>query len=778
MREFMMILLSLSLSGTLLFMLIYCTAPFYRNKLSRRWQYYIWLIVVLRFLLPFTTENTVTGYLFRGVEQFVRESGINVNSVGDMEEQSGGNSVAYGIQNDAASASGVQSDAVPASEAQGGTSLPLGEQNNTSLLFGSQDNNGLELDKQSDKNSASLEKSADKHMPDIALCLFIIWAAAAFMMFVRKITVYQSYLRFLKSGNKEISDIEILNLLAEKEETMKIKKTIELYQNPMLTSPIMTGFLHPAIIIPVKQTNREELSYIFEHELTHYKYFDIFYKWLVQIVLCIHWFNPFVYLLAKEVNKYCELSCDEKVINALEKHERKEYGDTLLSFMETEQAYQNPLASITLTEGAGQLIERLGAIMDYKKKSKKVKIMTVLLTFMFCVSSTALGAYAKQKDNAYTRSGEVDDTKQTDVQAALKEAEPMEAKPLDEEDDITEDIAGNIAMQDFPSDYSIEQEKTVYYIFAEGADRNKKPSVNFTEGSIGIVLVKQDDYTTLGPFSEIDFFEEVLEQCYYAMEQGYLSEEETVSILKAAREIEDSGFSLASVETMPAVVATRPDAEIPDVPFDKPYIQRGYYQEPYIIEIGWNLSEEAIAYYPDRQKLTLADGSEITVCFAGKAREFMTDAEAMEAVAEIILDVKLKAEEGQWDKWNAMEVERPYIVNIIYLPPEEISGYLEKAWQEDDIVPFAYVFDMLSQEEKIDYCGKAYYEDRIDFFSVLIEEIDESVVEDYCEKAYNEDRIDFFSVLIEYMSETDRQRWMKKTLREGNESFYYLLKYY
>ncbi len=74
------------------------------------------------------------------------------------------------------------------------------------------------------------------------------------------------------------------------------------------------------------------MSYIFVHELIHYKQRDMFYKWLIQIVVCAHWFNPFVYLLEKEVNKSCELSCDEKVISVLDDKARREYGDTLISF--------------------------------------------------------------------------------------------------------------------------------------------------------------------------------------------------------------------------------------------------------------------------------------------------------------------------------------------------------------------------------------------------------------------------------------------------------------
>ena len=54
MSEFMKIVLSLSISGALLMLVVLGLKQIYKNKFSKRWQYYIWIIVVLRFLIPFT----------------------------------------------------------------------------------------------------------------------------------------------------------------------------------------------------------------------------------------------------------------------------------------------------------------------------------------------------------------------------------------------------------------------------------------------------------------------------------------------------------------------------------------------------------------------------------------------------------------------------------------------------------------------------------------------------------------------------------------------------
>ena len=92
-----------------------------------------------------------------------------------------------------------------------------------------------------------------------------------------------------------------MNLLSDCEEKLNIKTRVELSYNSLIVSPIMIGFFRPRIVLPVRELEDKELSYIFVHELTHYKQGDMFYKWLIQIVVCAHWFNPFVYLLEKEV---------------------------------------------------------------------------------------------------------------------------------------------------------------------------------------------------------------------------------------------------------------------------------------------------------------------------------------------------------------------------------------------------------------------------------------------------------------------------------------------
>ena len=440
MSEFIKILLSLSVSGALLLFLILGLKPLYKNKFSKRWQYYIWIVVALRFLLPFTPDTTIIGSLFEKFDTTAITNEIPTNPNVPVPADTG-NSKAEPIQ----------------------TNREI--------------------------TTAAMREPVDKYV-----CLFFIWSALTLVLFVRKVTVYQGFIQYIKAGNKEVSDIKILNLLSDCEEKLKIKTRVELSCNPLIASPMLIGFFRPRIILPVGELEDKELSYIFVHELIHYKQRDMFYKWLIQIVVCVHWFNPFVYLLEKEVNKSCELSCDEKVISVLDDTARREYGDTLISFLKSNNLYKSSLASVTLTEGAEQLKERLGAIMKFREKSKVIIAITTIFTVAACVCFFVIGAYA-----------------------APSVANGM--KPW-----VNSEILNEILTED-----------GVYYIFCDGAGEDDKPLASVSAGNIMFVLVRKDSYTSVGPFDNMEtLMEDVTEQCKYMKN---LTEEEKGLIIETASRI-------------------------------------------------------------------------------------------------------------------------------------------------------------------------------------------------------------------------------------------------
>lgn len=110
--------------------------------------------------------------------------------------------------------------------------------------------------------------------------------------------------------------------------------------------------------------------------------------------------------MSREINRNCELSCDEVVISTLDIEGRQAYGDTLIHAMGAGGDYKNSLASITLNESTELLKERLKAIMNYKKTSKLVVAMTFMFTIFLAVGAQATGAYVKTVNQNSTIKGE------------------------------------------------------------------------------------------------------------------------------------------------------------------------------------------------------------------------------------------------------------------------------------------------------------------------------------------------------------------------------------
>ena len=341
------IFLSMSFSGSLLILALLLGKRFLKDKISRQWQYYIWLIVLLRLLLPFGPEVSLMGKAYQAVDQAISQT-------------------------------------VPLPPQQNAPGY------NLAPAVGAEHHNETVSSPADDVTTAH-------PLQDIGVLLinqiWLVWLVAALGLLIRKITIYQGFMRYIRAGLTPVSDIERLDELSIVAEQSGIKKPIELCVNPLVSSPLLIGFFRPCIVLPSADIPEKDFRYIILHELTHYKRRDMFYKWLVQITVCLHWFNPLVYLMSREITKACEFSCDEAVLAKMGSSNAQDYGKTLLDAMAAVGRYKENLGAVTLSENKELLKERLGAIMKFKKKSKAIQLLTGMLTLCIVFSAAFIGIY-------------------------------------------------------------------------------------------------------------------------------------------------------------------------------------------------------------------------------------------------------------------------------------------------------------------------------------------------------------------------------------------------
>ena len=383
MNEILKVFLSMSFSGALLILALLLGGRLLKNKISRQWQYYIWLIVILRLVLPFGTETSLMGKMYQDMDDGISQA-VSLYERPTPFYTSGDISTLEDIFHFAVGAEADNENA--ACSAEGLISVRPAE--------------GLA------PAGPTEDLAAASPLQDIASLLinhiWIIWLAATLGMVIRKVTIYQSFIRYIKAGLAPVADMRILDQLPIVAEQAGVKKPVELCVNPLVSSPMLIGFFHPCIVLPGVDISEKDFRHIVLHELTHYKRGEMFYKWLVQITVCLHWFNPFVYLMGREIAKACEFSCDEAVLAKIGYDNARGYGETLLGAMAAIRGYKENLGVAGLSENKQLLKERLGAIMDFKRKSKAIRFLTVLLTLGIVSGASFIGVYA-----AAAPSGEV-----------------------------------------------------------------------------------------------------------------------------------------------------------------------------------------------------------------------------------------------------------------------------------------------------------------------------------------------------------------------------------
>lgn len=237
---------------------------------------------------------------------------------------------------------------------------------------------------------------------EILQFVWVVWLFVASMLFIRKITIYQSFIKYVRAGCAEVVDIKYLEQLGHIIESNKLRGTVELSVNNLVSSPLIIGFFHPQIILPSICLTDTDFRNIMQHELTHYQRGDMFYKWLVQFTICLHWFNPLIFQIGDEINRVCELSCDEAVIKKLDNKKKRSYGDTLLNVVSATGTYKDSISSVTLNENKKLMKERLEEIMKFKGMDKWMLLVATAFSICLFAGGFALGTYMEKPNNLVT----------------------------------------------------------------------------------------------------------------------------------------------------------------------------------------------------------------------------------------------------------------------------------------------------------------------------------------------------------------------------------------
>ncbi len=176
---------------------------------------------------------------------------------------------------------------------------------------------------------------------------FFVWITVALALIIAITLIYFSTMKELR-GAERIRD--------------------NIFVSDKVSTPAVYGIIKPRIIFPKWDNDR----YVLLHEQMHIKRQDNLLRIIAVSAVCLHWFNPIMWLFLKIYIGDCELACDEAVISKLPRTEHKGYAMTLLHYTEARTVYASPFG------GAG-VKTRIERILSYKKLSLFSTLSFVIL---------------------------------------------------------------------------------------------------------------------------------------------------------------------------------------------------------------------------------------------------------------------------------------------------------------------------------------------------------------------------------------------------------------
>ena len=165
----------------------------------------------------------------------------------------------------------------------------------------------------------------------------------------------------------------------------------EILLSDKIRTPFVMGVLSSKIYLPW-DTPQEERRFIIAHERQHIHRGDPLWKLLGYLALCVHWFNPLVWLAFFLGGKDMEMSCDEAVLNRLGEDIRADYSQALLRLA----THKRLIAGMPLAFGEGETKGRVRNMARWRRP----KVWVSGICAVLCLAVLAVCALNPQKSDS------------------------------------------------------------------------------------------------------------------------------------------------------------------------------------------------------------------------------------------------------------------------------------------------------------------------------------------------------------------------------------------
>ncbi|MGR0331082.1 M56 family metallopeptidase [Bacillus cereus] len=351
-------LIETSLMASILVGFILCIKVLFRNKLTPRWQYMLWIVLMIRLLLPWSPDSSYSIYSLLSYSSSVSE---------------------------------VIPKNMPATE----NIVNIESDRKVEL-----ESNSKMVTKTSEPEvKVSSEKQTTFSLYKLAL---YVWLAGVIILAAITFLTNRRLYSYIKK-QPDITDEQVTTVFNRCKQSMKMKKAVSLRLAGKIASPTVFSFFRPKVLLSkkhMKVLNEQQLQYVFYHELAHIKRNDVAVNWIMYSLIILNWFNPILWYAYFCMREDQELACDAYALTFIDKEEQIAYGHTIITLLE-HYSYQVPSLA-NLSRNKRSLKRRIIMIKKFQKKSYRLSLLGVIvivaIASLSLFNARATEGKEKQKD--------------------------------------------------------------------------------------------------------------------------------------------------------------------------------------------------------------------------------------------------------------------------------------------------------------------------------------------------------------------------------------------
>ncbi|HFK1716926.1 TPA: M56 family metallopeptidase [Bacillus cereus] len=345
-----------SVMASILVGLILCIKVLFRNKLTPRWQYMLWIILIIRLVLPWSPDSSYSIYsvlTYKSDDAFISSQNPVASFLTKERMQE------------------------------------LKDIDNKKLLT-KEDTYTTSSTKIGQVNKTQTHSNEDDETILFYTIFIYIWLTGVILLSVATFVMNRRLLLYIKK-QPVITDEKIVQIFEKCKQSMSVQRNIPLLVSGKVSSPTVLGFIKPKLLLStvyMKILDEQQLRYIFHHELAHIKRRDVGVNWLMHGLLILNWFNPILWYAYSCMREDQELACDALALTYIDSEEQIAYGHTIISLLEHYSSYYKVPSMANFSKNKRMLKRRILMIKKFQKKSYRWSALGAVA--VIAVSSVSL----------------------------------------------------------------------------------------------------------------------------------------------------------------------------------------------------------------------------------------------------------------------------------------------------------------------------------------------------------------------------------------------------